>query len=607
MLGLSCTRSAPWRSEALARRRDFSDSLCMRVLRLEVRNFRGFPALDVSPANHVVVVGEPRAGRTDLIEGLVRVLSPESTRVPLSDDLDFYGRDRAVRAEVEVTLGELGNTLSQAFLDQLEFWRRDSGHLVDELEDVAELDRDQYEPVLRLCYRARWSDQLEAGEHWVDYPKSSDPDTDTFAIVRRGDRAELPFFASSRASARVLSLSARAMFRTLVDQAPGDDFVEHLQELLADLEAAAEQLGTSDQVRTALDQVISTARTPLDVEASDVSDVLRFSPEGGVLGAILRSLATTLDLSDGVGFLPAQRHGSTIQGLLAVSELIAAGGNGLIVMDDVGEDMDEDTARHVASIARRHASQAWLSTRRAGVIEAFRPNEVIRLACDEQGQRSAFAGWEPQDKTERAFARHFALQVRSSVTARAVLLVEGPHDRAGYNALNERLFRLGIKPLLAAHRIAIADAGTTDLSGGSGAQPRIAAGLKRLGFIVVSVTDGDVGDDAPAVLANLDAASDAVLRLPDRHAIELALLTGVSDEAIRSAAKTLDGHIPPDIDLLADRDLQAAVITLLKARGGLHAQFVDALDDAEQPDVASRVLDRAVTVIRAGERGVIQL
>jgi putative ATP-dependent endonuclease of OLD family len=52
----------------------------MRVLRLKVSGFRGFDDLKIHPDDHVLLVGEPGAGRSDMIAALSRVLDPDSTR-----------------------------------------------------------------------------------------------------------------------------------------------------------------------------------------------------------------------------------------------------------------------------------------------------------------------------------------------------------------------------------------------------------------------------------------------------------------------------------------------------------------------------------------------
>ena len=78
----------------------------MRILRLHVRRFRGFDDLTITPQKHLVLMGEPGAGRSDLVEGLRRVLAPDSTRFPLSEPTDFHVNDLTTRAEIEAYLGD---------------------------------------------------------------------------------------------------------------------------------------------------------------------------------------------------------------------------------------------------------------------------------------------------------------------------------------------------------------------------------------------------------------------------------------------------------------------------------------------------------------------
>lgn len=134
----------------------------MRVLRLTLRHFRGFAKLTIKSAGHVALVGEPGAGRPDVIEALERVLWPDALRSRVPTDLDFYRRDTSKRAEAEVVLGDLGDALEQQFFDQLEIWHRDEKTIIAELGDPQLIDRDEHDLVVRLCYRLRWNETEDA-------------------------------------------------------------------------------------------------------------------------------------------------------------------------------------------------------------------------------------------------------------------------------------------------------------------------------------------------------------------------------------------------------------------------------------------------------------
>ena len=147
----------------------------MHVKELQIQGFRGFSALHVRPQGHVVVMGEPGAGRSDLIEALARVLDADTSRTRITTELDFWNRNTSEPIQIAVTLGELGDDLEQDFFDHLELWDRSEESLLEETEDIDDVDKDQNEWVLRLEYRARWLVDEERCEEWIFYPKESDP------------------------------------------------------------------------------------------------------------------------------------------------------------------------------------------------------------------------------------------------------------------------------------------------------------------------------------------------------------------------------------------------------------------------------------------------
>jgi hypothetical protein len=102
-------------------------------------------------------------------------------------------------------------------------------------------------------------------------------------------------------------------FRELVDQAEGDGLADALEDLVQRLQDLGSDLATVDQVTNALQAVVAPWRVGLGIGDTPAEGLVRFLPEGGVVAAILRSLAPALDLPNAPESLPLVRHGGDEQ------------------------------------------------------------------------------------------------------------------------------------------------------------------------------------------------------------------------------------------------------------------------------------------------------
>lgn len=245
----------------------------MHVRELHMKGFRGFSDLHVRPQGHVVVMGEPGAGRSDLIEALARVLDADTSRTRITTELDFWNRNTSEPIQIAVTLGELGDDLEQDFFDHLELWDRNEDSLLEEAEDVEDNDKDQYEWVLRLEYRARWLDDEERCEEWVFYCKDSDPASGSYSHVRRRDIEKLGFNLLRWSSGRILDLNPRSAFQRVIRNAGGNDFSASIAAYVQDVGVAAGQFTSSAQMMEALDDVVEPLRDLLGIAGTDVSQL----------------------------------------------------------------------------------------------------------------------------------------------------------------------------------------------------------------------------------------------------------------------------------------------------------------------------------------------
>jgi hypothetical protein len=581
----------------------------MRIRRLRIANFRGFENHELLPREHVFLVGQPGAGRSDLIEGLRRVLSPDSTRFPLADDLDFFRRDLAKRIEIEAIVGDLNAVLEQAFLDRLEFWDLESAELIEELSPAE--DDNSLERVVRLSYRAEWDSDQQQARHWVDFPKFSDPEANDYRLVPRALREQLPA-AFVLPGGAPLSLASRGDLRQLVDAGGQTDFSTSIEQLIQGVTNLAEELVQSEDLAAVLERLLEPLRIPLGLGDQDPTDIIRFAPEGGSLAGILRSLQPTLRLREELGFLPLTRHGSTITGLLQISRALARSGaaDAIVVVDDFGEGIDIDAAQHLAALLRTRSGQLWLSTRLGMLGQCFRPDELVRLTVSGDGSRRVHSGNLPVTKSDRLAARHLHLQILPAVSSKTVVIVEGPHDRATLHAVAARFNEEEAIPLPAAHRIAFIDAGSAEGSGGIGAIPRLAKLAKELGFFAVAIIDwdNDEGVAQQCLTQNL-AEANVVIRWPRNHGVERVVLSGLSDDVIRATindvAVAMSINLDFDPGTLAGAQLKTRTVKFLKSSGGFHRPFVEALPEHTFPSLLTKCLEEVRQAFT--KSGLVQL
>ena len=560
------------------------------IRRISLRHFRGFENFETRIPGHAVLVGEPGAGRSDLIEGIVRVLDGDYWRSRRADELDFYDLDTSQPAEVEVVVGGLSTPAEDALIHQLEFWVGGTGTLISELEDANLLDRKTHEPVVRLTYR------LEIGEdgrldETVFWPKLS-PAGKEPRLVRVTDRAYLPFLWQRGGSGRTIDLTGRSEFRELVDSQTGEPFEDAVKKFLAEVSTAAGAFSEQERVAAALDELLEGVRPIRRFDPDKAgSDTLRFLPDGGATSGLLRSLAAALTLRQGPALLPAARHGSSANAALR-GGLILAGAKRLpgaiVAVDELSADLDPALAGYLARQLHSTAGQLLMSAHSSGVAQAFEVEEIVRLHWRD-GKRQVALGRRPTSHEDRIAQRYFAWQILPALSASAIVVVEGEHDRLAIDALVQRTTGLG-GPSLDAAAIEIVE------SNGTGESAKVAEQSHALGIYTIVLFDNDGAKDAaiPGYVGSALANADVVLRLPFRTGIEKVLVTDVSDaELVRvlgQLLKAIPGLVlPTDWETKTGKDLRRVAIDMLHGeKGALHAAFVREL---EPPQIGKLALD----------------
>ncbi|MBT3078331.1 MULTISPECIES: hypothetical protein [Streptomyces] len=610
----------------------------MRVTRVLIEGFRGWGHLDVRPGSHVLVAGVPRAGRTDLITALARVLHPDSARGAALSDLhqrrvildgadpapaeavgdvaegqpeavvgapavvgthDAASEDasddsaasqarsaelqRVEAAQVEVTLTDLDPDVQQ-LLDGVLEPLEDSG--------CASEDPDASEDAplcARLAYRLSYDEEAEALESVVYFPARSNPALGQYSRVPAATRRMLPVVTLD--AGQPLQLRAGAGLRRILDERDAKAGAAAFDALAQAVTEAVSALSADPAVAEAVNAILAVGGTGERIaDTALTAEQVGFRTEDGSVAGLLRTLRAALHLDAG-GLLGLAQHGSTVSAVLSMAEamLLATVPGAVVLADDFGDQLDAPATEHLAALLRARSGQVWLSTRRPEAARAFEPTEVLRLVRH-GGVRSHHQLTKITDRKALVAMRQWHTQLLAALTAPTVAITEGPHDVAVLSMVDRR--RPPSSLPLSAHGVRLVASGTGG-EGGISQIPRIANLARQLGFRVLAVIDRDK-DSAQTTgeLTKILAACDAVVRLPP-GAIEQAVTAGLPLQALADASATLTEYGIPDP--MGGQLTEAAVTNLCKVihKQGLHEQFLEALyaePNAPHPPVVSVTL-----------------
>lgn len=559
----------------------------MRIAKLRIQRFRGFESETFFFGANTVLAGEPRAGRSDVVAALRRVLDPGSTRGrvnPLDIHRPSPGCEAVPLTEVEVTLVDLGNDLAQLLDDAVQAFDPDT------FEVAASAGARGAVVGARLCYRAQYDDTSDTGDHWVDYPSKSDPASGTFKRVPRADRDALPIaFIDSRAP---LQVRADGTFRELLEIRDTLGLQATLGTLRGDIHGATSSFAGSTEVAGGVGAVFASGARDLLGVPDPVS--FTFVPEDGTMAALLRSLQPAVEL-DVAGELPLVSHGSTTSAIISASEAVAiatARTEGLVIVgDDFGDQLDAASAEHLTFLLQKAASQVILTTRSRDVIRGFEIEDLIRLTrhggARKQHRLSA------STKAKRIARRLGLDQLLGAISAQTAVLVEGPFDAEGYGSLSSRLAKLdgGRELSFAANGMRLVAPPGSD--GGITRLQELAELAAELGFNVRAIVDSDKPGDNDQRIEELLTLAEQVVVLPNRSAVEAALVRKLPIEELKRLVEELKPLGMPEMPAgVEDEDLESHIIdSKALKKQGLHAPWVREL--SEQPPLAKAVIAAA--------------
>lgn len=403
----------------------------MKVVRLDIKNFRGIRAATLFFNDHTLIVGPNNVGKSTICEALELVLGVDRLkRFPPVEEFDFYNANyldrsleppQSIPIEVEVVLTGLSDELALLCVGQTESWSLKNQSLLD-LGEAGMVDDEEVVECLRIraiAYYDHEEDEFKARLVFCSGPTKDVPRNvrQLFGFIylralRTGNRA----LSLERGSLLDIILQRNnirtGIWESTIDRLrslnpPIDEgavnlapILENIEERLAnyvamDGDGRATQLFVSQLTREHLRKTISFF-LKVDQEQAPVP----FQDVGtGTLNALVLSL---------LSFIAEMKTGSVI-----------------FAMEEPEIAVSPHTQRRIAQYLISSADQCFVTSHSPYVIEQFDPEQIRILRRGAEGSISAKGLRVGETVKSKTYRRHARRAFSEAILARGVIVGEG--------------------------------------------------------------------------------------------------------------------------------------------------------------------------------------
>lgn len=483
----------------------------MRIVYLEIRNYRGIKQFDWAPAAHVnCLIGPGDSTKTTILDAIEFTLNPRSYM--FADDSDFFNLDFNQPITITVTLAALPSEFrsDDRYAMYLRGWNAKEFKVEDEPSEDLE-DALSVRVTVDQSLEARWSifnERIEKEDG--DPPTVRYKDAKHLATTRLGAYAERHFGWGRQSVLTRIGDGHDSVNLQLAEasRAARDTFRENNQNIFKETVSRVEQLGKKFSVPVRRRYVAE-----LDVQGVNVT-------AGGI------------SLHD--DRLPLRRLGTGSSRLIVSALQHDAGGSHIALIDEIEHGLEPHRIarllKHLKSSdvdgEKVTSSQIFMTTHSPVVIRELAANDIfsVRSRAGATEVRSVAETAKNLDSAQRHLRRS-----PDAFLARRVIVGEGRTEHGLLRGLDTWWSSKGMDSFALKGVIAIHGDGNT-------AAPVIAEHLLDLGYQVLLLLDSDV-EPKDDLVQRVKDKNGSVIIWPDACATEDRIFLDVPWQTVSALVK----------------------------------------------------------------------
>lgn len=476
----------------------------LRIVHVEIRNFRGISKLDWNPAPGMnCLIGPGDSTKTTILDAIELALNPRSNY--LADDSDFYNLDFTRPVTVTVSLIDIPNEFctDNRYGLELRGWDENTLTLSDEpAEGLSEALSIRVE-IDSTSLEGRWSIFNERLRKDADPPSLRFKDARELATTRLGPYAERHLAWGRQSILNRIGVGGRMGEQlAAASRAARAAFSKSNKDVFAVPIARAEQLGRLFAV-----EVRDAFTAELDMQASAITS-------GGVA------------LHD--GNLPLRTLGTGSSRLIVSALQHNAGGSHISLVDELEHGLEPHRIARLLKYLLEppskgdEAPQLFITTHSEVVIRELRAQDIHAVRCHNGNVK--VRGVAIMAESEQVAQRHLR-RVPEAFLARRILVGEGRTECGLLRGLDSCWIDSG-KDSFALRGAVVVD------GGGVPNAVTLAQHLQDLGYDCLALLDSDEPPSAITV-AKLKEAGGQVLEWPGDCSIEERIFLDVPWNTVR--------------------------------------------------------------------------